>query len=141
MALRRALILSLAAGLVSGALALGLGGRVLMRLLAFSTPEMPRFSWAGSLQVVAAGAVWGLLTGPLLLPFRAPKAPRALSGALFGLLVVALAAPPFLALSGFQGELHAPAPFLWLSAVTFPILFALHGILARFLYLRWASQA
>lgn len=135
--LRRQLAICLTAGLVSGALVLGLGGRGLMRLLAFTTPEAPRFTWYGSLQVVASGAVWGALTGPLLLALRARRSARLVQGALFGLLVLALAIPPFFAFSGFRGTLVAPASFLWLSSVTFPALFALHGILVRLLYTRW----
>lgn len=135
---RNRVAVALAAGLVSGTLVLGLGGRALMRLLAFTTPEAPRFTWLGSVQVLAAGAVWGALTGPLLLLFRSLKTGRSVQGTLLGLLVLAVALPPFFILSGFRGTLVAPASFLWLSSITFPALFALHGVLARRLYSRWS---
>lgn len=125
----------LAAGFASGALALGIGGRLLMRLLAFTTPELPRFSWFGSFEVVAAGAVWGIATSPILVFLE--RRLRRRSGPVFGLIVLAIAVPPFLVLSGFRGSLEAPALFLWLSAVSFPILFVAHGWLVSHLWRRW----
>lgn len=133
---RRELIILLAAGLLSGLLVLGIGGRMVMRLAAFTTPEAPRFSWPGTLQIAGSGAVWGLVTAPLLLIFRAMGLSRRVRGALFGLAVLALAIPPFLTFSGFTGTLVAPASFFWLGAIAFPILFALHGIFVEGLTFR-----
>jgi hypothetical protein len=56
------------AGLVSGAIVLGVGGRVLMRIIAIALHGSGGFSLGGSLEVVAAGALFGTLGG-LALPF------------------------------------------------------------------------
>jgi len=116
------------AGFWSGLLILGIGGRLLMRLLAFTTPEDPRFTWLGTLQIIALGAAWGVLTGPLILVMRSRLRRAQLIGPVFGLSVFALAAVPFVLLSGFGGQIVAPPSFLWLSALTFPALFVLHGV-------------
>jgi len=99
-----------------------------MRLLAFTTPEAPRFTWVGTLQIVALGAVWGLLTGPLILVAAGRLRSGRAVGPTFGLFVFVLAAVPFALYSGFGGRLVAPALFLWLGAVTFPALFIVHGM-------------
>lgn len=138
MKIRRQLVLACIAGLVSGLLILGLGGRTLMRLLAFTTPEDPRFSWAGTLQIIALGGVWGTLTGPLVLLTR-PRLENWFAGALFGLLVLLPAAVVFAIFSGFTGEIVAPASFLWLGAHTFPTLFMLHGLAVSSLVSRWRA--
>lgn len=59
-------------GLVLGAFILGIGGRVLMRGLALATGRPAGFSMGGSLEVVASGALYGVLGGllVLLLPAR-----------------------------------------------------------------------
>jgi hypothetical protein len=56
------------AGLVTGALILGLGGRLLMRVVAVAIHGSGGFSVGGSLEVLAAGALFGTLGG-LVLPF------------------------------------------------------------------------
>ena len=63
----RPLACAVLAGLASGALVLGIGGRVLMRLLALATGRATGFSLGGSFEVVAAGALYGALGGALLL--------------------------------------------------------------------------
>jgi len=90
----RALPLALALGTASGALLLGLGGRLAMRLFALATGRPGAFSLRGTLNVVFAGAVAGLIGGALLwaverwLPRR--PLPRGLA---FGLLCFAIASP------------------------------------------------
>jgi hypothetical protein len=64
-------------GAASGALILGIGGRIAMRGIAILSGGMPGFSWGGTMTVVLLGALSGLagaivLTGVrLLLPRRA----------------------------------------------------------------------
>ncbi len=48
-----------AAGATAGVLILGIGGRLLMRLTALIAGRAPGFSWGGSLEVLAAGALFG----------------------------------------------------------------------------------
>lgn len=50
-----------------GAIVLGIGGRVLMRIIALANGSAGGFSIAGSLEVVAAGALFGALGGLVLL--------------------------------------------------------------------------
>jgi hypothetical protein len=53
-------------GLAAGVLVLGIGGRALMRVIAVTTGASPGFSVGGSLEVVAAGALYGTAGGALL---------------------------------------------------------------------------
>ena len=115
------------AGCVSGLLVLGIGGRALMRLLAFATPEDPRFTWYGTLQIIGLGALWGLLTGPLILVAPSRLRDSGLGAVVFGLVLFGLAAGLFLVYSGFSGSLEAPPLFLWLGALSFPALFVAWG--------------
>jgi len=137
MSLRRRLVACALAGLASGFLVLGVAGRGLMRVLAFTTPEDPRFTLLGTLEIIGLGAAWGLITGPLLLPTRARVGRRA-AGIVCGLIAFVLAAVPFALYSGFRGGLVAPRLFLWLSALAFPALFVLHGVAVDWLVDRWA---
>ena len=90
----RTLPLALALGTASGALLLGLGGRLVMRLFAVATGRPGAFSLRGTLTVVFAGAVAGLIGGVLFwaverwLPRR--TLPRGLA---FGLLCFGIASP------------------------------------------------
>jgi hypothetical protein len=51
------------AGTLTGALILGVGGRVAMRVAALIGDRAPGFSWGGSLEVIAAGALYGAAGG------------------------------------------------------------------------------
>ena len=51
------------AGMVLGALVLGLGGRLVMRILALAIARDPLFSIGGSLEVIAYGAIIGMASG------------------------------------------------------------------------------
>ena len=63
---RRSLQTALALGALVGAIFLGVGGRVAMRLFAVLEGREPGWSFGGSLTVVFMGAVWGTLGGALL---------------------------------------------------------------------------
>lgn len=54
-------------GLLLGALILGIGGRLVMRLTALIANQPGGFSLGGSVEVIATGAFFGLLAG-LILP-------------------------------------------------------------------------
>jgi len=90
----RTLPLALAIASASGALLLGLGGRLVMRLFALATGRPGAFSLRGTLTIVLAGAVAGLVGGAIFwaverwLPRR--PLPRGLA---FGLLGFAIASP------------------------------------------------
>lgn len=115
------------AGLACGLLILGASGRLLMRALTLTLVEPPRFSWRGTLLVLASGAVWGAVTGPLLLPIRAAIGSRPGAGAAFGAASLLLAGIVFLAAGG-AGDIEAPPLFLLLSGLSFPALFLVFGL-------------
>jgi len=75
-------------GAALGALFLGLGGRIVMRLLAMSIERDPIFSLGGTLDVVAYGAIVGTVSGAAFSLCR-PLMPRRWS--FQGLIVAALA--------------------------------------------------
>ena len=90
----RTLPLALALGTACGALMLGLGGRLVMRLFAVATGRGGAFSVRGTLTVVFAGAVAGLIGGALFWTVDRwlPRRPL-LRGLAFGLLCFAIASP------------------------------------------------
>jgi hypothetical protein len=131
----------LAAGLLGGLVVLGVGGRIAMRIVAYTTPEPERFTLTGTLTVLGVGAAWGALTAPLLLLARPSLRDRQWLGPAFGAVVLGLALvlPGLALLSG--GRLVAPAAFIVASAILFPALFLLHGTLVVWLARRWEPDA
>lgn len=126
------------AGLLAGALVLGIGGRLAMRVVAHAEPAPPRFTWLGTLQVLAAGTAWGAVTGPVLLAFDGLRAHwRWATGLMFGAVVLGLAALVVGSVVGLGGRIVAPPAFIILSAVVFPILFLAHGVVVDLLVRRW----
>src|SRR5438105_3494529 len=91
---RRTALAGLVAGLGSGILALGLGGRLAMRVLALVADRPTHFGLGASLGIVLIGGILGVLAslGYLLVGRRAPGAP-ALKGALYGTLLFAVLIP------------------------------------------------
>ena len=65
----------LVAGALLGALILGLGGRIVMRLLALAIARDPSFSVGGTAEVIAYGAIVGVMSAVLLAIAR-PFLPR-----------------------------------------------------------------
>lgn len=63
---RRSLPASLALGAAVGAVFLGAGGRIAMRIVALMEGREPGFSIGGTLPVIFMGAVWGTLGGLML---------------------------------------------------------------------------
>jgi len=79
----RRLLRAGAAGATAGLLILGIGGRLLMRLTALIAGRAPGFSWGGSLEVLAAGALFGG-AGGLAWVALARFAPRRFTGVALG---------------------------------------------------------
>lgn len=135
---KRQIATAVGAGLLAGFLILGIGGRVAMRVVAYTTTEPPRFTPAGTLQIVAFGMMWGGITGPLLLLLvRPPRGYHPWTGPVFGMIVLSLALLAVGASVGFGGRIVAPPAFIALSAVVFPLLFVLHGVATTWLVARW----
>jgi hypothetical protein len=63
---RRSLLTALALGAAVGAVFLGIGGRVAMRIFALLMDRPPGWSFGGSMTVVFMGAVFGTIGGVLL---------------------------------------------------------------------------
>jgi len=92
----RSLLTALLVGTATGALLLGVGGRLVMRAFALATGRPSGFSVGGTFSVILSGAIAGLVGGvilvgaarfvPVLLRFR---------GMIFGLLCYLLASPGF----------------------------------------------
>jgi len=137
---KRQVASTIGAGLASGLLILGVGGRIAMRVVAYTASDPLRFTLGGTLQVVALGAAWGGLTGPILLLLaRLPRSRRRWTGPLFGTIVLGLAVLIVGTVLGFEGRIVAPPAFIALSAVLFPLLFVLHGITTAWLTARGAE--
>lgn len=66
----REIAVALVVGLAAGIVVLGVGGRLVMRVLAWAAGLRPEFSLGGSLEVLAAGAWRGALGGLLHVPVR-----------------------------------------------------------------------
>lgn len=78
------------AGAALGALFLGLGGRIVMRILAIIIAREPTFSIGGSLEIIAYGALVGMVSGAVFALAR-PILPE--QWPLGGLLLAAIAYP------------------------------------------------
>ena len=88
---RRSLPASLALGAAVGAIFLGVGGRVAMRIFALMEGREPGWTFEGSLTVVFMGAVYGTIGGFLLwLGRRWFKRSPIARGALFWIPLTAL---------------------------------------------------
>jgi hypothetical protein len=135
---RKLVAITVLLGFATGLLVLGIGGRVVMRVLTVTLEEPPRFTIVGTLEVIGAGGAWGALTGPVLLLLDRMRAHVDWAvGPTFGALVLILA---FLAVGlvlGFGGRIVAPTTFILLAAILFPALFLVHGVAVEVLVTRW----
>ncbi len=100
-----------------------------MRGLAYLTPEPPRFSALGTLEVIGLGIVWGALTAPMqrLVEGDPPRSPVVV-GLAHGAIVFGSALAGFLIITGGVGRIVAPTLFIVLGVVSFPLLFLAHGL-------------
>jgi len=97
-------------GAATGALFLGAGGRLVMRLFALATAEPGGFSLRGTLHVIFAGAVAGVAGGVLLLATgRFLGARMWLRGLAFSALCYLVATPGFRPPRPLVFALFAPA--------------------------------
>lgn len=92
----RSLFTALLIGTITGALFLGVGGRLVMRGLAVASGRPSGFSVGGTLSVIVSGAIAGVIGGILLFAF-AQFVPALLRvrGLIFGLLCYLVATPGF----------------------------------------------
>jgi hypothetical protein len=138
---RKLVAITVLLGFASGLLVLGIGGRVVMRILTVTLEGPPSFTIVGTLEVIGVGGAWGALTGPLSLLLDRMRAHHAWAvGPTFGALVLILA---FLAVGlvlGFGERVVAPTTFMVLAAILFPALFVVHGVAVDALVTRWVKR-
>ena len=135
----RQFLVGSAAGIVSGAVVLGLGGRLAMAGLVLVRGARPEFSAGGSLEVVLVGAFFGAIGGALsaVLARLAPNAGPAVRGALVGLAVFGIAG---------AGSDAARGPAAGLGPLLLPVLGAaallciVFGVAAERLRERWEAR-
>ncbi len=97
-------------GAASGALCLGVGGRLAMHAFALATARSAGFTVRGSLNVVFAGAIAGAIGGLLLAAIERFLTQRLwLRGALFGVVCYVIAIPGFRPPQPLVFALFAPA--------------------------------
>lgn len=131
----REVVAGLAIGLGAGIVVLGIGGRIVMRVIAWDAGLPPSFSLGGSLEVLAAGAWRGLVGGLLFVALRRFGPANAyargllLGGLLFLFSVVILAD----SLRSLASELDAVPLALGL----FGGLFALYAAAVELAARRW----
>jgi len=92
----RSLFTALLIGTITGALFLGVGGRLVMRGLALASGRPSGFSFGGTFSVILSGAIAGVIGG-ILLVAAAQFVPVLLRvhGLIFGLLCYVVATPGF----------------------------------------------
>jgi hypothetical protein len=140
---------ALGAGIAAGVLAAGAGGRLVMRLLAATSPEaegtfteagevVGRISLGGTLGlVVFAGVAAGALSGALYALMR-PVLPRGRAGGVaFGALLLVLAGARIEPLRPANIDFRILGPS-WLAVLSFTVLGLLHGMLVAALFARMA---
>jgi hypothetical protein len=106
----RRLAIALLLGAVAGALFLGAGGRLAMHAFALATDRPAGFTLAGSLKVVLAGAIAGVIGGLLLVVMERFMPQRLwLRGVLFAAICYLIATPGFRPPRPLVFALFAPA--------------------------------
>lgn len=79
-------------GVASGALILGIGGRIAMRGITVMSGGIPGFSWGGTMTVILLGALSGLAGAVVLLGVRAMLPRRAaLRGTIYWAFLILVA--------------------------------------------------
>jgi len=110
-------------GGIVGALVLGAGGRLSMAGLMLMRAQQPAFTLGGTMDVVAVGALYGLVGGVLLIPLRRLVESRKLRrGVTLGLLLLIvgwLTSPTGREMSSVLGSLIPAA--IGLASVTFVV--------------------
>lgn len=131
-------ILHLLVASVVGAVVLGVGGRVLMRIIALANGGAGGFSIAGSLEVVAAGALFGAIGGLLLVLLDRARLHRGralvLASALF--LIIGVVSD---AARGAASRI--PAPGRWVALGAFAGLLLLYSTLLLWIARRSPSDS
>jgi hypothetical protein len=136
----RRLIVGALAGAMFGALFIGLGGRMVMRLLAVAIAREPAFSFGGSLEVIAYGAIVGLVSGGAFGLARPILPERRWFGGL--LLTMITYAGTILTLPAHIAETARPfADRMPVVLLLFGVCFLLFGLATAYFNSLWSSPA
>lgn len=128
------ILAGLFSGVLTGAFVLGIGGRLVMRGIAIMAGGSGSFSWGGSLEVVALGAIIGLCSGAFM-GFSLPYAMR--NARIWGLLQGFLAYLMVLVLPiGGKGAALGFPQFEVTIHILFGGLFLIYGLAAALLILK-----
>ena len=125
------------AGALTGALVLGVGGRIVMRLAAFIGGRTPGFSWSGSVEVVAAGALYGA-AGGLLWVALARRLAHATTGPVLG--AVTFAGIGLVSDAAQSAAASLPGPRRLTTLALFLVLCVAWGAATDVVARRWAAR-
>ena len=149
-ALPRQLAVAVAGGLLAGVLAAGAGGRLVMRLLAVTSPEakgsiteagetIGEITIGGTLGFIFfTGLGAGLVSGVLYALVRPVLPPGRLAGAILGALLVVLVGTRIEPLRSDNFDFALVGPD-WLAVLSFSVLALFQGMLVVALASRWGS--
>ena len=126
--------LGLVSGLLVGSVVIGVGGRIAMRCIALLADRQGGFSWGGTIEVIALGAIIGILSGVVYaIVLKYSVANKPFYGAVFGVLVfVMLLILPIAGKSAAKG-FPDMQPTIF---VIFGTLLVVYGILLALLF-KW----
>lgn len=128
-------VADLAIGLVAGIVVLGIGGRIVMRIIAWNAGLPPGFSLGGSLEVLVAGGWRGLVGGLAFAALRRFGPRNACArGVLLGALLFAFS---FATLSASLRSLASELDAVALALALFGGLFALYAAAVELAARRW----
>lgn len=126
------ILLGILAGLISGTLILGIGGRLMMRTMAVIGGLSGGFSWGGSLEVVILGTLIGLCSGAFMgISFPFSFRNRIVWGLLHGMLAYLMIL--ILPIDG-KGAAQGFPDYQLTIHILFGGLFLLYGIGMAFLF-------
>jgi hypothetical protein len=129
----------LLAAVLSGAVFLGIGGRIAMRVLALAVGRPTNFGTGATAGIILIGAVLGLVGGIAfaIVASRLPGSPL-VKGLLFGTLFLAVLIP--LQPAAVQEEIAAFRGHLMVATMSFWILFCGYGVTLASVAARQGAQ-
>jgi hypothetical protein len=149
-ALPRQVAVAVAAGLVAGVLAAGVGGRLVMRLLAVTSPEgkgslteageiVGEITLGGTLGFIFfTGLFAGLISGALYALVRPVLPAGHVGGAVLGALLLILVGTTLEPLRSDNFDFNLVGPD-WLAVLGFSVIALVQGMLVVALASRWGS--
>ena len=135
----RDILIGLTTGLITGTVVLGIGGRVIMRLIALIGGLEGGYSWGGTIEVVAVGSIIGIISGAGIgLLRKVGSANGLVMGLVYGALtyLIVLVIP----IDGKKAALGFPDLRI-VVYLLFGGLFLLYGLIFTILYDRFLQES